>query len=87
VMVENGRTLIKNPVYAVNPESERAENSDVLTWDLVNSRFARLECNRARTAFQQEHKAKKTYRQFYRQLAEGVLTISELQRREAPLTS
>ncbi len=51
MMVENGRTLIKNPVYAVNPESERAENSDVLTWDLVNSRFARLECNRARTAF------------------------------------
>jgi hypothetical protein len=33
----------------VNPESERAENRDVLTWDLVNSRFARPKCNRART--------------------------------------
>src|SRR5260370_19666986 len=32
----------KNPAYAVNPESERAENRDVLTCDLVNSRFARL---------------------------------------------
>ena len=40
----------KNPAYAVNPESERAENRNVLTWDLVNSRFARLKCNRARTA-------------------------------------
>jgi hypothetical protein len=37
------------------------------TWDLVNSRFARLKCNRARTAFQQEHKANKTCRHFYRQ--------------------
>jgi predicted XRE-type DNA-binding protein len=49
----------KNPAYAVNPESERAENRDVLTWDLVNSRFARLKCYRARTAFQEEHKANK----------------------------
>jgi|HubBroStandDraft_1064217.scaffolds.fasta_scaffold635493_2 hypothetical protein len=29
-----------------------------LTWDPVNSTFARLKCNRARTAFQEEYKAK-----------------------------
>ena len=40
-----------------------------LTWDLVKPRFARLKSNRARTAFQEEHKANKTYRQFYRQSA------------------
>jgi len=77
----------KNPAYAVNPESERAENGDVLTWDLVNSRFARLKCNRARTAFQQEHKANKTYRQLYRQLTFPAVTICDLQRREAPLST
>jgi hypothetical protein len=54
--------LDKNPAYDVNPESERAENRDVLSWDPVNSRFARLKCNRARTAFEEEHKANKTYR-------------------------
>jgi hypothetical protein len=54
---------------------------------LVNSRFARLKCNRARTAFQEEHKANKRYRQSYRQLALRVLTINDLQRREAPLSS
>src|ERR1017187_10965624 len=37
-----------------------------LTWDLVNSGFARLKRNRARTACQEEHKANKTYRHFYR---------------------
>jgi hypothetical protein len=50
-VMKNGRTLIKTPAYAVNPESERAENRDVLTWDLVNSRLARLKRNRVRTAF------------------------------------
>jgi hypothetical protein len=68
----------KKPAYAVNPESERAENRDVLTWDLVNSRFARLKCNRARTAFQEEHKANKNYRQFYRQSAFPAMTFSNL---------
>src|ERR1700732_2179442 len=77
----------KNPAYAVNPESERAENRDVLTWDLVNSRFARLKCNRARTAFQEEHKANKPYRRFYRQLTFPAVTISDLQLREAPLST
>src|ERR1700674_2209951 len=77
----------KNLAYAVNPESERAENRDVLTWDLVNSRFARLKCNRARTAFEEEHKANKTYRQFYRQSAFPAMTFSNLQRREAPLST
>jgi hypothetical protein len=77
----------KNPAYAVNPESERAENRDVLSWDPVNSRFARLKCNRARTAFEEENKANKTYRQFYRQLALPAVTISNLQRREAPLST
>src|SRR3984893_4625060 len=72
----------KNPAYAVNPESERAENRDVLTCDLVNSRFARLKCNRARTAFQEEHKANKTYRQFYRQSAFPAMTFSNLHRPE-----
>src|SRR5713101_1839158 len=55
-----------------------------LTWDLVNSRFARLKCNRARTAFQEEHKANKAYRQFYRQLALPAVTISNLQQLTAP---
>jgi hypothetical protein len=50
---------------------------------LVNSRFARLKCNRARIAFQQEHKANKTYRQ----LAFPAMTFSNLQRREAPLST
>lgn len=58
-----------------------------LTWDLVNSRFARLKCNRARTAFQEEHKANKTYRRFYRQSAFPAMTFSNLQRREAPLST
>jgi hypothetical protein len=58
-----------------------------LTWDLVKPRFARLKCNRARTAFQEEHKAKKTYRQFYRQSAFPAMTFSNLQRREAPLST
>ena len=49
--------------------------------------FARLKCNRARTAFQEEHKANKRYRQSYRQLALRVLTISNLQHREAPLST
>jgi len=34
--------------------------------------------NRARTAFQEEHKAKKTYRQFYRQSAFPAMTFSNL---------
>ena len=87
VMVRERPHVDKNPAYALNPESERAENRDVLTWDLVNSRIARLKCNRARTAFEEEHKANKRYRQSYRQLALRVLTISDLQRREAPLNS
>src|SRR5258708_14933244 len=31
----------KNPAYAENPESERAENRNVLTVDLTKSRFRR----------------------------------------------
>jgi hypothetical protein len=58
-----------------------------LTWDLVNSRFARLKCNRARTAFQEEHMANKTYWQFYRQSAFPPMAFSNLQRREAPLST
>jgi len=34
-----------------------------------------------------EKKANKTYRQFYRQLAFPAVTISDLQRREAPLST
>ena len=49
--------------------------------------FARLKCNRARTAFQEEHKANKTYRQFYRQSTFPAMTFSNLQRREAPLST
>jgi hypothetical protein len=43
--------------------------------------------SRSGTAYvcQEEHKANKTYRQFYRQLALPAVTISDLQRREAPL--
>src|ERR1700675_4731910 len=40
-----------------------------------------------RTACQEEYKANKTYRQFYRQLALPAVTISNLQRREAPLST
>ena len=41
----------------------------------------------SRTACQEEHKANKTYRQFYRQSAWPTVTISDLQRREAPLST
>src|SRR5712664_4178339 len=39
------------------------------------------------TACQKEKKANKTYRQFYRQLTFPAVTISDLQRREAPLST
>ena len=38
-------------------------------------------------ACQGEHKANNTYRQFYRQSALPAVTISNLQRREAPLST
>jgi hypothetical protein len=56
---ERPHVVDKSPAYAVNPESERAENRDVLIWDPVNSRFARLKCNRAGTGFEEQHKANK----------------------------
>ena len=50
----------------------------------ILGRFYRYAIGRG---FEEEHKANKTYRQFYRQSAFPAMTFSNLQRREAPLST